>query len=137
MPTVRKDTFINVPPEQVWDAVRDVGAFHQRLVPGFTENTLVNGYERTLILADGSSVKELIVSVDDRERRMAFAVKEGRLPLLHHHASFQVFPSDQGGSIFVWTTDFLPAELTEAIQAQADRVSEVIKHTVEAGYKHV
>lgn len=135
MPTVRKDTYINVPPEQVWDAVRDVGAFHLRLVPGFTENTLVDGYERTLILADGSLVKEFIVSVDDQERRMAFAVKEGRLPLLHHHASFQVLPNDQGGSIFVWTTDFLPAELTEAIQAQADRVSEVIKQTVEAGYK--
>lgn len=135
MPTVRKDTFINVPPEQAWDAVKEVGAFHLRLVPGFTANTLMDGNERTLILADGSAVKEWIVSQDEEERRLVFAVKEGRMPLLHHNASFQILPDGQGGSQFVWITDFLPAELTEAIQAQAERVSAVIKQTLEAAAK--
>lgn len=135
MPTVRKDTFINVPPEQAWDAVRDAGAFHLRLVPGFTADTRMNGNERTLILADGSEVKEWIVSVDEEERRLVFAVKEGRMPLQHHNASFQILPDSQGGSQFVWITDFLPAELTEAIQTQAERVSAVIKQTLEAQVK--
>lgn len=132
MPTVQKKTAIQASPEQVWDAVRDVGAFHLRLVPGYTENTLLDGNERTLILPDGGTVRELIVSIDDQERRMVFAVKEGRMPLLHHNASFQVLADNQGGSFLVWTTDFLPGELTEGIQAQVNRVSEVIKHTIEA-----
>jgi hypothetical protein len=95
-------------------------------------NTILDGYERTLILADGSSVRELIVSVNDQERRMVFAVKEGRMPLLHHNASFQVVPDGIGGSALVWTTDFMPKELTEVIQDQAVRVLGVIKNTIEA-----
>ncbi|MDG0794126.1 SRPBCC family protein [Cohnella ginsengisoli] len=131
MPSVRKEVFIDRSPEQVWDAVRDVGAFHVRLVPGYTENTLLDGYERTLILPDGGSVRELIVAVDEEERRMVFAVKEGRLPLLHHNASFQVFPDGDSGSTLVWITDFLPEDLAPQIQAQVDRVSAVIKQTIE------
>ncbi|MDI4649171.1 SRPBCC family protein [Cohnella hashimotonis] len=131
MPTVRKEIFIDRPPEQVWDAVRDVGAFHLRLVPGYTQDTLLDGNERTLILPNGDAVRELIVSVDEEERRMVFAVKEGKMPLLHHNASFQVFPDSNKGSTFVWTTDFLPEELAPQIQAQADRVSAVIKQTIE------
>ncbi|MDM5280753.1 SRPBCC family protein [Paenibacillus silvae] len=135
MPTIHKTTFINVPPEQAWDAIKDVGAFHLRLVPGLTADTRLDGNERTLILGDGSTVKEAIVSIDEEERRLVFAVKEGRMPLSHHNASFQIIPDPQGGSQFIWITDFLPAELTEAIQAQADRVSTVIKQTIEAASK--
>lgn len=131
MPTVRKEIFIDRPPEQVWDAVRDVGAFHLRLVPGYTQNTLLDGNERTLILPNGDAVRELIVSVDEEERRMVFAVKEGRMPLVHHNASFHVLPDGDRGSKFVWTTDFLPEDLAPQIQAQADRVSAVIKQTIE------
>ncbi|MDG0809171.1 SRPBCC family protein [Cohnella rhizosphaerae] len=131
MPSIRKETIIDRPPEQVWDAVRDVGAFHLRLVPGYTQNTLLDGNERTLILPNGDAVRELIVSVDDESRRMVFAVKEGRLPLVHHNASFQVLPHGDRGSIFVWVTDFLPETLSADIQAQTDRVSAVIKHTIE------
>ncbi|WP_217595187.1 SRPBCC family protein [Cohnella sp. GbtcB17] len=131
MPSIRKEIYVDRSPEQVWDAVRDVGAFHVRLVPGYTENTLLDGYERTLTLPDGGSVRELIVAVDEGERRMVFAVKEGRMPLLHHHASFQVFPDSGRGSMLVWVTDFLPEALAPQIQAQVDRVSAVIKQTIE------
>lgn len=131
MPSIRKEIYVDRSPEQVWDAVRDVGAFHVRLVPGYTENTLLDGYERTLTLPDGGSVRELIVAVDEGERRMVFAVKEGRMPLLHHNASFQVFPDSDRGSVLVWVTDFLPEALAPQIQAQVDRVSAVIKQTIE------
>ncbi|MFC3798975.1 SRPBCC family protein [Cohnella sp. GCM10012308] len=131
MPTVRKEIFIDRPPEQVWDAVRDVGAFHLRLVPGYTQNTLLDGNERTLILPNGDAVRELIVSVDEEERRLVFAVKEGRMPLVHHNTSFHVLPEGDRGSKFVWITDFLPEDLAPQIQAQADRVSAVIKQTIE------
>ncbi|KRE99356.1 polyketide cyclase [Paenibacillus sp. Soil766] len=132
MPTIRKEIIIDASLDQVWDAVRDVSAVHNRLVPGYIENTLMNGHERTLILPQGGFVREFIVSIDEEERRMAYAVKEGRMPLLHHHASFQVIPNDENGSKLVWITDFLPEQLTKIIQAHIDRGAEVMKDTIEA-----
>ncbi|MFN0220682.1 MULTISPECIES: SRPBCC family protein [Paenibacillus] len=131
MPTIRKEIWIDASPDQVWDAVRDVGAVHYRLVPGYTENTVMNGHERTLLF-QGGFAREFIVSIDEEERRMAYAVKEGRMPLLHHHATFQVFPNDNNGSKLVWITDFLPEQLAKEIQVRVDRGAEVMKKTIEA-----
>ncbi|UUZ83553.1 SRPBCC family protein [Paenibacillus sp. P26] len=135
MSTIYKEIILDASPEQVWGAVSDVGAVHHRLVPGYTENTLMDGHERTLILPNGGMVRELIVSVDASERRMAYAVKEGRMPLLHHHASFQVFPHDGGGARLVWITDFLPEHLAPEIEARVNRGAEVMKETIEAEAK--
>lgn len=132
LPTIRKEIVIAASPEQVWDAVRDVGAVHHRLVPGYTENTLMDGNERTLVLPNGGMTRELIVSIDDAERRMAYAVVEGRMPLQHHHASFQVLAHDQTSSKLVWITDFLPEQLTAEIQVRVDRGAQVMKATIEA-----
>lgn len=131
MPTIRKEILIEATPEHVWDAVSDVGAVHHRLVPGYTEDTIMNGYERTLVLPNGGITREFIVSIDDKERRMAYAVKETRLPLLHHHASFQVFPHGENASKLVWITDFLPEHLAPQIQARIHRGAEVMKETIE------
>lgn len=95
MPTIHKEILIDASPEQVWDTVSDVGAVHHRLVPGYTKNTLLDGHERTLILPKGGMVRELIVSIDKKERRMAYAVKEERMPLLHHHASAEAKGGDR------------------------------------------
>lgn len=39
MATLHKEIVIEARPESVWDAVRDVGALHTRLVPGFVVDT--------------------------------------------------------------------------------------------------
>lgn len=135
LPTIRKEILIDASPEQVWDAVRDVGAVHRRLVPRYTEDTRMNGHERTLTMLGGNVVREYIVSVDDQARRMAYAVVESQTPLLHHHASFQVFPHEGGAAVLVWTTDFLPDDLAAEIQARVDRGSQVMKATIEAEAK--
>lgn len=132
MPTIRKEILIEASPEHVWDAISDVGAVHHRLVPGYTEDTIMNGCERTLVLPQGGITREFIVSVDEKQRRMAYAVKETRMPLLHHHASFQVFPHGDHGSKLVWITDFLPEHLAGEIQARIHRGAEVMKETIEA-----
>ena len=132
MPSIRKEIGIEATPEQVWDAVRDVGAVHNRLVPGYTENTFVEGHERTLFLPNGGLTREYIVSIDDEQRRMAYAVVEGRMPLLHHHASFQVLHDGNDGAKLIWITDFLPEHLAPEIQARINRGAEVMKETIEA-----
>ena len=39
MASVRREVLIRAPAAQVWDAVRDIGALHSRLVPGFVVDT--------------------------------------------------------------------------------------------------
>jgi hypothetical protein len=132
MATIHKEIFIEVTPEQVWSAVRDVGAVHRRLVPGYTVDTHLDGDYRILTQSNGVMVRELIVAVDDDARRMAYAVVEGRMPLVHHHASFQVFSEGDSNSRLVWITDVLPHEFAAEIRMYVERGAAVMKQTIEA-----
>jgi hypothetical protein len=48
-------------------------------------------------------------------------VVEGRLPPVHHHASFQVFAQGESRSRLVWITDVLPHELAVEIRLRVER----------------
>lgn len=132
MASIRQEIRIDAPPERVWNAVRDVGAVHRRLVPVYTADTRLEGHERILILSNGDTVRESIVDIDDQSRRMAYAVKESRTPLMHYHASFQVLDGCDGGSLLVWITDFLPDELAPEIRLRVRRGASIMKETIEA-----
>ena len=132
MTSIYKEIVIEATAEQVWAAVRDVGAVHQRLMPGYVADTQIDGDTRILLLPDGGRVRELIVAVDDDRRRLAYAVVEGRMPLTHHHASFQIFADGEHRSRLVWITDALPHERAAEIHVRVERGAEVIKETLEA-----
>ncbi len=53
MASIRKEVQINARPEKVWDALRDVGALHTRLVPGFVVNTRMDGNARVVTFGNG------------------------------------------------------------------------------------
>ena len=55
MASIRKDVAIAVPAAKVWDAVRDFGALHTRLVPGFVLDTKLDGEARIVRFANGST----------------------------------------------------------------------------------
>jgi carbon monoxide dehydrogenase subunit G len=129
--SIRKEILIEAAPEQVWAAVRDVGAVHRRLTPGLAVDTRIEGDTRILTFPGGSVARELIVDIDDAARRLAYAVVEGRMPLVHHHASFQVFAEGEGRSRLVWITDALPNELAEEIRLRMERGAAVMKQTLE------
>jgi len=129
--SIRREIMVEAGPEHVWAAVRDVGAVHRRLVPGLAADARLEGDARILTFADGHEVRELIVDVDDESRRLAYAVVGGRMPLDHHHASFQVFAEGPGRSRLVWITDFLPHELASEVRARVDRGAVVMKQALE------
>lgn len=111
----------------MWAGLRDVGAVHERLMPGYVTGTRIEGSHRYLTMADGWVVHELVVGVDDEARRLAYAVVEGARPALeHHHASFQVFADGPGRSLVVWTTDLLPDERAPDVRLRVARGSEVM-----------
>ena len=35
MASIRKEMLVEAQPESIWEAIRDVGAVHRRLAPGF------------------------------------------------------------------------------------------------------
>src|SRR4051812_26400852 len=100
MATIRKEMEIARDTSFVWDAIRDVGAIHRRLVPGFVVDCKLEGDSRMITFANGVSVRELIVTVDDKTCRHAWSARGGLLT--HHNASIQVFDAGPGKCRVVW-----------------------------------
>lgn len=65
MASIRRELVVSVDPRQVWDAIRDVGAIHARVARGFVADTVLEGWERLVTFANGFTVHERIVTVDD------------------------------------------------------------------------
>jgi carbon monoxide dehydrogenase subunit G len=118
MASIRKEIPLDARAEDVWDAVRDIGALHTRLVPGFVTDTRLEPGARIVTFGNGMVVRELIVDLDDKARRLAWSAVGGRLT--HHNASAQVFPEGDQRSRLVWTADLLPDELAGDIRTMME-----------------
>jgi len=129
MASIHKEIAVEARPEDVWDAVRDVGAVHERLAPGFVTDVKMDGDARIVTFGNGMVARELIVDVDDKERRLVWAAVGGRLT--HHNASLQVFAGDRGGSRVVWIADLLPHDLAGAIAGMIEQGMAVMKQMLE------
>ncbi len=79
MATIYKEFAVDAPPEFVWAAVKDVGAVHTRLAKGFVTNTVLTGGMRTVTFANGLTVTEQIVGVDDEHKRLAYFPRRASL----------------------------------------------------------
>lgn len=130
MASIRREVVVNAPAEKVWDAVRDVGAVHRRLAPGFVVDTKLEAGARVVTFANGMTARELIVDVDDAARRLVWSVV-GSPRLTHHNASLQVFPDGDGRSRVVWVADLLPDGVAGYIQGMIEQGMGVMKRTLE------
>ncbi|VIO80999.1 SRPBCC family protein [Bradyrhizobium ivorense] len=118
MASIYKDIPIDAPADQVWDALRDFGAVHTRLAPGFVTDSKLDGDARIVTFANGSVARETLVDCSDSRRRLVYAIKSERLT--QHSASAQVFAEGDGRCRMVWITDVLPNEIASYIDAQMD-----------------
>ena len=82
MASIRKHIQIDAPPDRVWDALRDVGALHTRLVPGFVTDTRMEDNARVVTFGNGMVAREEIVSVDESRRRVCWAIARRAFPAL-------------------------------------------------------
>ena len=48
MGSITKYIDVAAPADTVWDAVRDFGALHERLVPGFVVRSIFDGQDRVI-----------------------------------------------------------------------------------------
>ena len=128
MTTVYREFMVEADVNQVWDALRDFGAVHQRLAPGFVTDCRLEEGGRIVTFANGLVARELLVGLDESARRLCYSVAGGKAT--HHQASAQVFAEGENRTRFVWITDVLPAELAGFIDAMMAQGVEAMKRTL-------
>ena len=121
MASIHKDIIIDANSADVWDAVRDFGAVHTRLVPGFVLDSRLDGDARIVTFSNGTSARELLVDCDDARRRLVYAVISERIK--QHSASVQVTAEADGRSRLSWIVDVLPHEIAPYMNAQMDQAA--------------
>lgn len=134
MATIKNEIALAVPAAKVWDAVRDFGNLHTRLVKGFVtgakaERDAAGNEVRSITFANGMEARETLVARDDAARRLVYCIIGGRAT--HYNASVEVREAGAGASLLVWTIDLLPDELAGPVGAMAAKGAEAIKKTLE------
>jgi polyketide cyclase/dehydrase/lipid transport protein len=129
MASIRKEMLVEARAESIWEALRDVGAVHTRLAPGFVVDCRLDGDARIVTFANGLVARELIVDIDDAARRLVWSVVEGRPT--HHNGSLQVFAEEGGRSRVVWIADLLPNDLAGPIGGMMEQGMRAMKQTLE------
>jgi hypothetical protein len=129
MASIRKEIHTSASPEQAWDALRDVGALHTRLVPGFVVDTRLEPGERIVTFGNGMVIREPIIDVNDEMRRVAWSAIGG--PLTHYNASAQVFVNADNQTNIVWIADLLPNEAAGQIGLMMEEGIAVMKATLD------
>ena len=121
MASIQKEIAIDATADNVWAAVRDFGAVHRRLAPGFVTDSRLDGDARVVTFANGNVARELLVDLDETRRRLVYAVVSERVK--HYNASVQVFADGEARSRLVWTVDVLPNEIAPYIGGQMDQAA--------------
>jgi hypothetical protein len=123
MASIRKDVVVGAPVQLAWNALRDFGAVHQRVAPGFVVDAELDGRDRVVTFASGTRARERLVAVDEERRRLVYTVVDGPLRAAHHQASVEVVDADdgRGGCRLVWITDVLPDELAVPIEGMMEQ----------------
>jgi Polyketide cyclase / dehydrase and lipid transport len=129
MASIRKEISTKARAEDVWEALRDIGALHTRLVPGFVTNTCLEPGARIVTFGNGMELRELIVAIDEAERRVAWSAVGGSLT--HHNGSAQVLLNADGMTTVVWIADFLPDEAASTIGTMMEQGMAVMKKTLD------
>jgi hypothetical protein len=131
MGSVRKEFAVKAKAEDAWDAVRDFGALHTRLVPGFVTDTQLDGRDRIVTFFTGSVQREPLVDLDDDARRLVYSAVDSPMGATHYNASVEVFSDGDDSSRLVWVVDFLPDGLADTLDAVMDRGAQTMKLTLE------
>ena len=129
MATVCKEIITRAGAAEVWDAIRDIGALHTRLVPGFVIDTRLETGARIVTFANGSALREPIVTIDDAGKRLVWTAVGGLTS--HYNASAQVFSGEDGGARVVWIADFLPDAVSDAIETAMTIGAEAMKKALD------
>ena len=128
MASVSVEITTKASPETVWDAIRDIGALHTRLVPGFVVHTVLEQGARVVTFGNGMQVREPIIDLDETKRRLVWSAEGAGMT--HYNASVQVFGAGEGSRV-VWIADFLPNNMRDQVRSLMSEGISVMKATMD------
>jgi carbon monoxide dehydrogenase subunit G len=131
MATLRREFFVLANAERVWAVLRDFGAVHEKLAPGFVTDCRLeeDGAVRALTFYNGMQARERLVAIDDAAMRLVYTAEGGRAT--HHNASAQVIATGENECRFVWITDLLPDQLAQAVGSMMDAGAKAMQAALE------
>src|SRR5215469_5371596 len=129
MASIVKEISTTASVDAVWAALRDVGALHTRLVPGFVVDTRLEPGARIVTFANGAVARELIVDINEETKRIVWSARSELFT--HHNASAQVFKGDNGQSRIVWIADLLPNKAADVIAQMMEQGINIMKATLD------
>jgi hypothetical protein len=129
MASIHKEISTKASLNEVWAALRDIGALHTRLVPGFVVDTRLEPGARIVTFGNGRILRELIVDVSDETKRVVWSARSEQLT--HHNASHQVLAGEDGETRVVWIADLLPNEAASAVGQLMEQGMRVMKKTLD------
>jgi hypothetical protein len=132
MASITKELVIDARPEDVWDALRDFGGVHSRLVAGLVIDAHLDGGDRVITFFNGAVARERLITIDEEARRLVYSVVDSPLHSTHDNSSAQVFVEDDDRTRFVWIKDVLPDELAPRIAELMDNGMGAIQRTLES-----
>jgi len=127
MTSIRQEITTSAEPDDVWAALRDFGALHERLVRGFVTGTEMDGADRIVTFFTGTKIRERLAGVDDEHRRLAYAILDG---FDHYNGSAEV-RADGTGSRVVWIVDVLPDDAAPRVAALMERGAAAMRDTLD------
>ena len=126
MASIHKEVALDARTDDVWDAIRDFGAVHRRVAPGFLLDAKIDGDARIVTFSNGTVAREVLVTCDDARKRLVYAVVSERVK--QHSASIQIV-ADGDRCRMIWITDVLPNEIGPYIDGQMELGTDAIRKT--------
>jgi len=113
VPKVVRSTIIDVPVDRLWAVVRDFNA-HDQYHPIVATSAIERGYPvdkvgcvRHFFLADGSELREQLLSLSDLEMTYSYCLLDTPIPLFNYVAHIRLLPVTDGNrSFWHWESRF-------------------------------
>ncbi|TPM40827.1 zinc-binding dehydrogenase [Mesorhizobium sp. B2-3-4] len=115
MVKVCQSTIIDAPVDEVWAILRDFNG-HDRWHPAIAFSEIEGGETvdavgsvRHFRLNDGGELREQLLALSDKDRRLSYCLLEAPLPLMGYVASLRLKPvTDTNATFWEWRSEFHP-----------------------------
>lgn len=108
MVKIVKSTVLDAPVEAVWEVLRDFNG-HDRWHPAVADSVIDRGRPSDMVgcvrrfhLADGSELREQLLTLSDADMAFGYCLLETPVPLLNYVAHVRLAPVTDGDRAFWW-----------------------------------
>lgn len=130
MTSIRCEVPIRRPAADTWSMLKCFGDAARLFAPVLTD-CAIDGDVRTVTFANGNAVRERLIGIDDRHRRLCYTVLGDTFD--HHSASIEIVPIDDRTCRLVWISDFLPDERSTLVGPLMEQGCQALVVNVERG----